>query len=556
MKSKRLLVAVIMITTVATLSCIRFGVSVEGADVTSGAERQASAPTTEAGNRSNRIGMHEEGSMPDIDLFTGGGGDPVSWDSKTPAAHRARAITPDPALLKEHPVLKVGDHLTLPLFDDAVLETMVSNVTPYPNGSVGMTAQLQGKYRGTVYLSYCGGELRMHADVLGGNDFYVRYDPSRQIHVALEVDGASSDDLDDRLEAPVPQRPLLAGRTALGDTPAESGLPKVVSDPSADVVVDVMVVYTPAALAYEGSVSGINNNIALAMQKGNEAHGNSDTGVTLYLVHSALVDYTEAEVLDGVYGSPVDDLFNLTFTGGTNSAMDEVQTLRDTYRVDLICLFEYTERTGGLGWLLELTSGEPDYGFCLARVQQSDWTYTVVHEWGHNMGCSHSKSQEIQPWESDDLFTYSAGWQWNDSASSYYGYCSIMTYEDHDGDGYDDYEQVPYFSNPDINYTGSSSNPTGHAEDGDNARTIRNIRQAIADYRQSSATITLHPFSSTDDGFAWQVEHRLYSISWSSNLLRGFTVLQTNVTAGSVYTDTLHAGEPTGFYKLEAQTAP
>ena len=58
-----------------------------------------------------------------------------------------------------------------------------------------------------------------------------------------------------------------------------------------------------------------------------------------------------------------------------------------------------------------------------------------------------------------------------------------MTYEDFDNDDTNEYERVAHFSNPDINYTGNSTNPTGDAQDGDNARTMREMRTILANYR-------------------------------------------------------------------------
>jgi hypothetical protein len=135
-------------------------------------------------------------------------------------------------------------------------------------------------------------------------------------------------------------------------------------------------------------------------------------------------------------------------------------------------------------------SGDPAHAFCLARVKQSDWTYTVVHEWGHNMGCSHSKTQVIQKWDSGDFKPYSAGWQWLDTkpSSPKIGYCSVMTYEDHNNDGTREYERAPHFSNPDIDYTGDSTNPTGDAADGDNAKTMRDMKGIYANYEQPPPT--------------------------------------------------------------------
>ncbi|MCF7864709.1 MAG: hypothetical protein K9L89_07965 [Kiritimatiellales bacterium] len=380
-------------------------------------------------------------------------------------------------LLTAKPILKIGDRLVLSLFEDAVLEASISDVTVYPNNAVGMTARLDGRFEGTLYLTYSGNELRVSADIQGGNDYYVSFDPETRQHIAIEVDRAASNELGCKVcDEPV------AGTEGipLATSAANGSTDLVANDPSATVVVDVMVVYTSAAKLWEGGLNGINNNIAMAMQKANAVHGNSDTKVVLNLVHAAETTYVES-------GSSSTDLDRLTYVGGSYSDMDEVQGWRNTYAADMVCLFAKVEDTGGLGWLLNSTAGRPDFAFCLARVQQTDFSYTVVHEWGHNMGCGHSKTQSIQ--QGPGLYSYSAGWQWNDTASSAsLGFCSVMTYENFDNAGGNEYVRLPYFSNPDINYTGNSTNPTGDATDGDSARTIRNMRNVLAAYRTGSGS--------------------------------------------------------------------
>jgi len=454
--------------------------SVEGA-ITSSFAGQESVPSNEGDV--GEAGRELISANLDVDAV---------WESKYPAAFRCRAVTPAAALLAKEPVFREGDRLTLPLFDDAVLDAVIRDVTSYPNGAVGMTARLQGKYSGTVYLSSCGGELRIHADVLGGNGYYVRYDPEQRTHIAIEIDRENSDNQEDcaacagELDTPVAAQVDAAVPEDVVEVPAP---PVAASDGTNDsVVVDVMVVYTPAALAVEGSTNAINNNIVLAMQKANTAHGNSDTKVTLNLVYSGEISYTES-------GDAGADLDALTFTGAPYSEMDDVQTLRDIYSADMVCLLEDLSGTGGLGWILSNENGRPDYAFCLARVQQSSWTYTVVHEWGHNMGCGHSATQYTQ--QGPGLYSYSSGWQWDDSASPYDGYCTVMTYENFDGAGGYEYIRIPNFSNPAINYTGAGTNPTGDAAAGDNARSIRNVRFVVGDYRISSTPVTAYPCSNS-----------------------------------------------------------
>lgn len=59
-----------------------------------------------------------------------------------------------------------------------------------------------------------------------------------------------------------------------------------------------------------------------------------------------------------------------------------------------------------------------------------------------------------------------------------------------------------------------------------------------------------------NNAFEWNTASgRIYSVYWSSNLLDGFSILQSNLTSG-VYTDSTHSAAAQGFYKLEVEVAP
>jgi hypothetical protein len=161
---------------------------------------------------------------------------------------------------------------------------------------------------------------------------------------------------------------------------------------------------------------------------------------------------------------------------------------------------------------------------------------------------------------------------------------------------------VPYFSNPELTYPGTT-NVMGDATDGDNARTIREMRTVIADYRDApdkdydglpneweqqyfgGETNAISSEDTDNDGFSnlqeyisgfnptnaasffsttnflaqtngfvvqWQaVSGRVYSINWTTNLLNSFQSLETNILwPQSSYTDTLHRFESEGFYRI------
>lgn len=247
--------------------------------------------------------------------------------------------------------------------------------------------------------------------------------------------------------------------------------------PDDRAVIDVMVVYTPAARTWAERLGGIDLVIGQAMGRSEMVMENSATGIWLRLVHAAEVAYVES-------GDSGTDLRRLTHTRGHVSdpegAMDEVHLLRDTYGADLVMLLALVEDVGGRAWTLPTDAGLPAYGFSLVRVQQAAATYTAVHEIGHNLGAHHHRDQNAQPGPNWPLNSYSSGWRWVGSDGA--GYCSVMTYES--GSFFADgrtHSRIPLFSNPNLLHAGV---PAGDAATADNARTLRETKHAVAGYRK------------------------------------------------------------------------
>ncbi len=260
---------------------------------------------------------------------------------------------------------------------------------------------------------------------------------------------------------------------------------KKVSEVKSDerVTVNVMIVYTPSAESWANSNEGsIFNTIASAMESAQLTLDNSVTYIDMVLVNSERVEYTES-------GNASTDLQNLTEEG--NGHMDEVHYLRELYGADLVVLFADVDDVGGIAWLLNNRLGNPNIAFSLTRIQQASSSYTHIHEMGHNMGCHHHKEQSMQPgptiWDNWNNNRWSAGWRWEGSDNQMY--CSVMTYSS--GQYFDDGRNattVPVFSNPDRTHSGVS---VGHGADGDNARTLRELRHIISSYYEAPARDTL-----------------------------------------------------------------
>ncbi len=373
--------------------------------------------------------------------------------------------------------LSVGDNLSFALFDKSYFATtdrIVTNIA----GTVTIRARLDEYDYGYVLISTSGEKSEGVIRIPENREHY-RIQPTQEepFSVLQEMDELKVDDI--LLLGPLIPPPDY-------DSPEIMRLRQTVDDSSTlsmeIVQVDVMVVYTESARVGAGGTDSMNNLIAQAMEKGQMTLENSETLMSIHLVHSGQVDYEES-------GDTAVDLRRLTASSTFNpwypdhdGYIEIVHEWRDQYSADLAALFTEEGDSRGRAWALTRKSGRPDYGFSITRRNAASG-FTFIHELGHNMGAHHHKEQNFSPgptdwsdWPEND---WSAGWRWTGNDSQ--RYCTVMTYTSgtYFPDGLN-HSRVAYFSNPNILYEGI---PTGHPTDGDNARTLREIRHVIAAYR-------------------------------------------------------------------------
>jgi hypothetical protein len=163
-----------------------------------------------------------------------------------------------------------------------------------------------------------------------------------------------------------PEAPKELGKAKPGPADADSG-----------AKVNVLVVYTPAAAAWNGDVKAL---IQLAEDKTNTALANSQVPSMIDIVHSAQVTYTEAADMR-------DDLHRLQNT--SDGFMDEVHALRDMYKADLVALLVDPGNYGGIAWI----NSSAAYGF---SVTATNGVYYNVfqHELGHNWWMQHNPEED------------------------------------------------------------------------------------------------------------------------------------------------------------------
>lgn len=410
-----------------------------------------------------------------VPFFTAAGEETPGSAGGLPGTLRSRRVEVNPLFMGAGRV-EPGMRVAVAPFEGRSFTAVLEDSGLDVNGVRSFRASVEGTENGFLILSSADGFVLGLADIPEwGLRFELAPDLEQAGHVVREVEprAAQAGELDDG--------PALIpaagddGPDALSDAGPASAA-------DAEVNVDLMIVYTPAASAYASGVGGINLVISQAVQLSQQAFDNSNAGIRLRLVFSSQVGYQES-------GSSNTDLNRLTTSG--DGYLDEVHGWRNLHGADMVNLLADVDDVGGLAWLLTNPAGRPQYAFSLVRVRQAMGGYTLVHELGHNFGCHHRKDQSEQP--GPGIYSYSAGWRWQ--GTNGVRYCSVMSYTDSwDGSSV---SRVGYFSSPLISHMGAL---TGHASDGDNARTLRDTKGVVSNYRAESSGDTWLTIRATEGG--------------------------------------------------------
>lgn len=413
--------------------------------------------------------------------------------------------------------IRLKDTIYLNLFEDKEYISYIDRVHTYINGTLAIRARIQNYDYSYFIIVTTENKSIAVIDLPEREEYYMIYsDTFKENHFLFKKDRNLMDAVENH-------PPLLPPSGDTYDNLFQDEENVIKAGPYEHADIDIMVIYTPRAKQWAeySSGIGIENIMALAMEKAQLAFDNSNIIASANLVFSSEVDYQESN-------NYIVDLLRLTASEDFNPGepvyeghdiegyMEEIHQWRDMSGADLVVLLAHLGNFGGAAWLLDDLRGIPELGFSITNIRKAAHTYTFIHEIGHNMGAHHHKDQNFQP--GPGLFDYSAGWRWTGSDGG--RYCSLMTYGcgSYFPDGITHIE-VNYFSNPDITHFGV---PTGHPQHGDNARTLRKSKHIIAAYRTAEGNPPKAPTNLIGDAISPEEVRLEWTINSANEL--GFAI--------------------------------
>lgn len=389
----------------------------------------------------------------------------------------------------------VGDTIQLDFFEDSQYKAVIKNVTHYDRiGTIGVSAKIVDTNYDYCYIAITKSGAFVNLDLsstkktfitsskdsksylccYNASEFHKKDLPCESIvppdEIHIQSHATTKAGAFKPYEASA-KSTIAAGSETIPGTLSAYGS----TDLNASIEIKAIIIYTAGAESWaQSNTGGIDAAITSAMQKATTALSNSNTGVTLTLVNKYKINSTAYDYLD-TNASNISNSTALTELELTNDGiMDEIHTYRSNDKADLVTLFRVSGNndSGGIGYLLTSESGRPDLAFSVCRMEQVASDYAMIHEMGHNLGCSHHKIQN-----EEGLYSYSYGWRGTNTSGKF---ATIMTYPQI-GTETDYYPRIPYFSDPTITYLNTA---VGDATDGNNALTIRHTKLLVSLYSE------------------------------------------------------------------------
>lgn len=270
--------------------------------------------------------------------------------------------------------------ITLNLFPDVTLVATLDKAQDRPGGLIWL-GRVQNQPNSRVIFSLLNGVLS--GNITTGTTFYqVRY-AGNNVHQINQINPRAF---------PADKKPLAVNKSKLQMTQAPQS-----TDPASPI--EVLVVYTPAALNAAGGVNGIDTLIDLAVLESNTSFDNSRVATQLLLLYKGMTNYVESGDFDT-------DLARLQ--NPSDGFMDDLPALRDRYGADVVTLITEGSQYCGVAFdiMNPVSPMFAPFAYNVVARMCAAGNYTYAHELGHLMSARHD-------WATDPTdnapFTYNHG---------------------------------------------------------------------------------------------------------------------------------------------------
>ncbi len=345
----------------------------------------------------------------------------------------------------------VASQVTLNMFPNVVVTAILERAETIHNGKAWV-GRLEGDPLSLVSFGMVNGALSGNVTSAAGI-----YEISADASGAATVSEVEPARLAPEAEPLVPRLPRQAFEPAATFAPPVAG---------ANASQKVAVFWTTAAQTQGGGASGMASKIVSRIASTNAAYRNSGVLITLQLVHSGVIAYTQS-------GNALTDLNR--FTSTSDGHMASVHATRTAKKADLMALIvgnsSVSQGACGKAWLLLPAY----YSVAVWKAYAFSWTvleclptFTFEHELGHNQGAHH------------DLYVTSGEHGFGSYSHGYVDLTArietIMAYRNRCAAAGFSCTRIPYFSTPSKTRNGR---PVGTST-ANNARTLNTTAAFMA----------------------------------------------------------------------------
>ena len=403
--------------------------------------------------------------------------------------------------------------LHLNLFDDVAYRAVDLRLAPTGSGGYSLAGRLEGVLFGTATLVVNGGIVKGTVRTSSGT--YTIDAMDGVCHIRL-VDPSTLPPLGEPLR---PAESLYRGYD--GSTTDQTSA----NADDHESVVDVLVVYTPAARDALGGILPAIAQVELFVAEANQAFADSGVDQQIFLTRVVEVDYQES-------GSSSLDLNRLA--DPSDGYMDVVHELREKSGSDLVHIIADVSDVCGIAYIMwQVTPLFERLGFGL--TDHGCGGSTFAHELGHNMGLRHDRYVD----SGNTPFPYSHGYvnraTFEEGAPVESRWRTVMSYPNECSDAGFVCRELLRFSNPDQEHEGD---PMGIAE-GDEAadarRGLNDTRQVIAGFREAGPDLTATPL----------ITNRAWDVGQTNIILIGSVKNEGRIESGETEVKFYRSTDPT-----------